>query len=113
MNTDKEVVKLNMNDSKVRVKPKFNKSGEVRKMKLLIDLNKDETQSYQNVISLVKPENEPESEFIKKMFILGLNYYISEGLKAVENERRSKEVSSVGKIELPPDFFSEVTPSNV
>jgi hypothetical protein len=110
---NKEVVNLNLSNSKVRVKSKTSKTGEVRKMKLLIDLNKDETLSYMNVVKVIKPEEEPEHEFIKKMFILGLNYYISEGLKAIAKEREAQAASGVGKIELPPDFFSEVTPSNV
>ena len=61
---------------KARVRPKYNNQGEVRKMKLLIDLNKEETESFMALADAVKPEEVPLDAFVKSMFVVGINHYI-------------------------------------
>lgn len=80
---------LSVEEAKVRVRPKFNNKGEIRKMKLMIDLNKEETEAFKVVADNLKPEDVGMDKFVKSMFIVGVNSYISELEKAKESQINS------------------------
>lgn len=76
---------------KVRVRPKYNNQGEIRKMKLLIDLNKDESVAFQTLADSIKPEGVSVDSFVKSMFIVGINHYLEKIQEASSNVSISQE----------------------
>ncbi len=89
---NKEEVKLSLENSKVRVHEKTNGRGEIRKMKLYIDLDKNESLSYRNVIGSLKPEDVKENAFIKSIFLLGLGTYVDK-LKEIKEKYEAEHGS--------------------
>jgi pantothenate kinase type III len=67
----KEILNLSLKNSKVRIREKT-KNGDIRKMKIHIDLSKEESEGYKSFMDLVKPEELNEQEFIKIIFLKGV-----------------------------------------
>jgi len=67
----KEILNLSLKNSKVRIREKT-KNGEIRKMKIHIDLSKEESEGYKSFMELVKPDELNEQEFVKIIFLKGV-----------------------------------------
>jgi hypothetical protein len=85
---------------KIRFLQKFNKTG-VRKMKLHFDLNKEETEGFNNLIGSIKPPEISTNDFVKQMFLVGLNNYMNELERIAQNSQASEvEVSQLPNVEV-------------
>jgi len=69
---DKVTISLSLKSSKVRIHEKTNNNGVVRKMKIYIELSKEESEGYKSFMKMVKPDQINEQDFIKMIFLKGV-----------------------------------------
>jgi hypothetical protein len=85
----KDVLHLSLRNSGVRIREKVSNKGIVRKMKIYIDLSKEEAEGYKSFMEMIKPESLSEQDFIKTIFLKGVeavNTQITEEAKKYFSE---------------------------
>jgi uncharacterized alpha/beta hydrolase family protein len=92
MDADQTTIKLDVDKWKIKVRHRRN-----NRMRLQINLSKDEAEAYKNFAEICKPEDITESDFLKTVFITGvegLNKQLAEMVQQYAKENQSELAAS-------------------
>jgi len=87
-----DTIKFNVDTWKIKVRDRRN-----NRMRIQINLNKDEAVAYKNFAQLVKPLDVPDSDFLKTIFLTGIegmNNELAELVKKYALENKEELASS-------------------
>ena len=90
--TKAEGIKFDFNSWKIKVRERRN-----NRMRLQINLDKDEALAYKNFAEVCKPEEVTDSDFMKTIFLTGvesLNQQLAEMVRKYADENREELASS-------------------